>query len=134
MKDLTNETVYGFTGQDGLVAKVISLTREGYEVCHEATHSMGLGTYMVAYKEPTVQKESLQKASPLDKAEVTQTSSPDFILAKGFLTTSKSETEAKISLIKYASSFEGIEESFFDKRKSFAKLLSTFSEKWKDVS
>jgi len=169
MKDLTKETVYGLTGDYGLVAKVVELTQKGNDVCIHSTHAMGLGTYLLAYKPATVEDlvddkiigtslegdnqtlidqnpsyvaelQSLSEVSDKEEvseeptAEFSPVAAPDFTLAKAMLAASGSEAEAKADLIKYASSFEGIEESLFDKRKSFSKLLATFQGKWGHIS
>jgi hypothetical protein len=151
MKDLIKETVYGLTGEYGLVAKVVELTQKGNDVCIHSTHAMGLGTYLLAYKpapvedlvddeiigpslgddDQTLDEVTEKEEVPLDlTAEFSTVAAPDFTLAKAILAASGSEGEAKADLIKYATSFEGIEESLFDKRKSFGKLLATFQGKW----
>ena len=147
MENLIQETIYGLTGEFGMVARVIELTKEGHSVCPDATHSVGLGTYMIAYEEGLKEdseeglKEDSEEGLKEDSEEGLKEDSeeglavvPDFTLAKSILESTGSEAEAKAELIIYASSFEGIDEAIFDKRKSFAKLLATFQGKWGYIS
>lgn len=43
------KSVYQLNGEDGLVHTIKKLIAEGYEVCHLATHSAGLGCYIIDY-------------------------------------------------------------------------------------
>ena len=131
------KSVYGLTGEEGLVAEIIKLTKEGIEVCPHGTHSAGLGSYVIDYEDVEHKIESEEVESEPNIVEEPEDEEikdeikniPDMDFAKSLLSESESEAEAKSSLIEYATSFDGVEESDFDKRKGFEKLLEVFKSK-----
>lgn len=136
MKELTKISVYGLTGDLGLIAKVVELSIQGFIVCPHASHAAGLGEYLIAYKDKPEEKtpEVVEILETVEIKEVIEEAAPDFEHAKSFLQGFEKESDAKQALINYACNFEGIEEEAFDKRKSYSKLLATFQGKWTYLS
>jgi len=105
------KSVYQLNGEDGLVHTIKKLIAEGYEVCHLATHSAGLGHYIVDYYgEATI---AIDEQAALDDAQIDWNKVEDF--------TRKSE------IIEYALEFE-IE---INKDGNMKAMIAEFKEKSK---
>jgi len=44
-----NKVVYNIQGQHGLVDTIVQLVKEGYDICYDSTHKIGLNTYLIDY-------------------------------------------------------------------------------------
>lgn len=73
MKELIKDHVYGINGEQGLIGRVVSLIKEGKEVCVHSSYHIGNGNYVVAYfnePEECTHPEEIEIPKKVEEPEV----------------------------------------------------------------
>lgn len=104
------KSVYGLQGKGGLVDTIIELTEKGCKVCIHATHSAGLGTYIIGYEGDYEEEAPVIEEKKVDTLDMDK--------ARGFKEDHDNNT-AKEKLKSYAQVF-GYE---LDPKRSFANMV-----------
>lgn len=85
MSQILSKTAYGISREHGLVDQVVKLTKRGCEVDIHRTCAVGLGSFLIYYKEPETEVvDDGEGLAPEKEQGLREAKTPDWSLVDSF--------------------------------------------------